>query len=130
MWRVLVLAAMVAAFGVTCLATEQPAGPSAGGPTAARAPAPGHDVLRIERGDGVTRLHLGELERRSATGRDLLNRVARLPSTVLIIRAYPLLVRTTKLYGRGRFWIEKGQLFGYLQYQTEPLGNDQPPYVP
>jgi hypothetical protein len=127
MWRVLVLAAMAAAFGVTSLATDQPEGSSAaGGLTAARAPAPGHDVVRIEREDGVTRLHLGELERRSVTGRDLLDRVARLPSTVLIIRAYPLLVRTTKLYGRGRFWIEKGELFGYLQYQTESLGNDRP----
>jgi hypothetical protein len=45
---------------------------------------------------------------------------------VLIIRAYPLLVKTTGLYGRGRFWVAGGRLFGYLQYQTESLGNDRP----
>jgi hypothetical protein len=83
-------------------------------------------VLRIERGDGVTRLHLAELRRRSATGRDLLERVERLRSTVLIIRAYPLLVKTTRLYGRGRFWVAGDHLRGYLQYQTESLGNDRP----
>jgi hypothetical protein len=83
-------------------------------------------VLRIEGGDDLTAKQLAELERRSATGRDLLRRIERLRSTVLIIRAYPLLVKTTGLYGRSRFWIVGDQLFGYLQYQTESLGNDRP----
>jgi hypothetical protein len=51
-------------------------------------------ILRIEGGDSLTARHLAELERRSATGRELLHRVERLPATVLIIRAYPLLVKT------------------------------------
>jgi hypothetical protein len=88
--------------------------------------APGHAVLRIERGDGITAPHLAELQRRSSTARDLLDRVTRLRSTVLIVRAYPLLVRTTGLYGRGRFWVDGDRLFGYLQYQTESLTNDRP----
>jgi hypothetical protein len=83
-------------------------------------------VLRIERGDNLTAKHLAELQRRSATGRDLLQRIERLRLTVLIIRAYPLLVKTTGLYGRGLFWVAAGRLFGYLRYQTESLGNDRP----
>jgi hypothetical protein len=35
-------------------------------------------------------------------------------------------VKTTGLYGRGLFWVAGGRLFGYLQYQTESLGNDRP----
>jgi hypothetical protein len=86
-----------------------------------------HDgVLRIEHGDSVTAKQLAELQRRSATGRDLVDRVERLRSTVLIVRAYPLLVKSTGLYGRGRFWVAGGYLFGYLEYQTESLGNDRP----
>lgn len=87
---------------------------------------PNGAVLRIERGDGVTRLHLAELRQRSATGRDLLERIERLQSTVLIVSVYPLLVKTTRLYGRGRFWVTGEQLRGYLLYQTESLGNDRP----
>jgi hypothetical protein len=83
-------------------------------------------ILRIEGGDSLTARHLAELERRSATGRELLHRVERLPATVLIIRAYPLLVKTTGLYGHSRFWVTDGRLFGYLRYQTESLGNDRP----
>jgi hypothetical protein len=87
---------------------------------------PTNRVLRIERGDNLTARHLAELQRRSATGRDLLHRIERLRLTVLIIRAYPLLVKTTGVYGRGLFWVAGGRLFGYLQYQTESLGNDRP----
>jgi hypothetical protein len=87
---------------------------------------PHSGILRIEGGDSLTARHLAELERRSATGRELLHRVERLPATVLIIRAYPLLVKTTGLYGHGRFWVTDGRLFGYLRYQTESLGNDRP----
>jgi hypothetical protein len=83
-------------------------------------------VLRIEGGDNLTARHLAELQRRSATGQDLLHRIEHLRQTVLIIRAYPLLVKTTGVYGRGLFWVAGGQLFGYLQYQTESLGNDRP----
>jgi hypothetical protein len=101
---------------------------AAGQPEGLAAPetGPRDGVLRIEHGDSVTAKQLAELQRRSATGRDLVDRVERLRSTVLIIRAYPLLVKSTGLYGRGRFWIAGGYLFGYLQYQTESLGNDRP----
>jgi hypothetical protein len=58
-----------------------------------------NQVLRIERGDTVTSGQLAELRRRSPTGGDLLDRIERLQSTVLIIRAYPLLVKTTGLDG-------------------------------
>ena len=88
--------------------------------------APGTRVLRIVRGDNLTAKHLAELQRRSATGRDLLERIERLRSTVLIIRAYPLLVKATALYGRGLFWVAAGRLYGDLRYQTESLGNDRP----
>jgi hypothetical protein len=88
--------------------------------------APSDRVLRIVRGDDLTTKHLAELQRRSATGRDLLYRIERLQSTVLIIRANPVLVKTTGLYGRGSFWVAAGRLFGHLQYQTESLGNDRP----
>jgi len=88
--------------------------------------APSDRVLRTVRGDNLTTKHLAELQRRSATGRDLVHRIERLRSTVLIIRAYPLLVKTTGLYGRGSFWVAAGRLFGNLQYQTESLGNDRP----
>jgi len=87
---------------------------------------PAHPVLRVEVGDDITRGHLAALVRRSPTGRDLLARVERLPSTILIVRAYPLLVRSTKVYGRGVFWITGDQLFGHLQYPTESPGNDRP----
>ncbi len=83
-------------------------------------------VLRIERGDGITRHHLAALQQRSSTARDLLARIERLPDTILIIGAYPLLVRTTRVYGRGLFWVHGQRLFGYLRYQTESLGNDRP----
>jgi hypothetical protein len=88
--------------------------------------APSDRVLRIVRGDNLTPKHLAELLRRSATGRDLVHRIERLRSTVLIIRANPVLVKTTGLYGRGSFWVAAGRLFGNLHYQTESLGNDRP----
>jgi hypothetical protein len=92
-----------------------------------RSPAhPVSGVLRIERGDSITDRHIAELRKRSPTAQDLLDRVANLPRTILIVRAYPLLVRTTGLYGRSLFWISGDRLFGYLRYQTESLGNDRP----
>src|SRR4026209_2277910 len=75
--------------------------PRADGGTAS---GPTERVLRIEHGDNLTARHLAELQRRSATGQDLLRRIERLRLTVLIIRAYPLMVNTTGLYGRGLFW--------------------------
>jgi hypothetical protein len=98
---------------------------SAGSVQDSAKPAEGR-VLRIERGDGITRHHLAALQQRSVTARDLLDRVERLPDTILIVRAYPLLVRTTGVYGRGLFWVNGQRLFGYLRYQTESLGNDRP----
>lgn len=105
---------------ITVITAAQPEG------VASPATGPHEGVLRIEDGDSLTAKQLAELQRRSATGRDLLDRVQRLRSTVLIIRAYPLLAKSTGLYGRGRFWVAGGYLFGYLQYQTESLGNDRP----
>lgn len=80
-------------------------------------------VLRIDGRDKITSLHLAELQRGSATARDLLDRVANLPSTILILRAEPLFFSQTHLYGRSQFWIHSGELFGYIRYQGRSLHN-------
>ena len=83
----------------------------------------GQRVLRIPKDDGITSSHLAELRRKSATARELLDRIASLPATILIVRGYPLLVRQVGVPGRSRFWIHSGTLFGYLEYQTRSLHN-------
>jgi len=78
-------------------------------------------VLRIPKDDGLTPGHLAELHRESATARALLDRIASLPATILMLRGNPLLVRQVRVYGRGRFSVHRGTLFGYLEYQTGSL---------
>jgi hypothetical protein len=80
-------------------------------------------VLRIAKDDGLSAGQLAELRRRSAIARELLDRVGSLPATILIVRADPLLVRQSGLYGRSRFWINGAELFGYVQYQAASLHN-------
>ena len=80
-------------------------------------------VLRVPKEDGITSRHLAELQRQSATARELLDRVTSLPATILILRGYPLLTRQVGVYGRGRFWIDGGHMFGLLEYQTASLHN-------
>ncbi len=80
-------------------------------------------VLRIAKDDGITSGQLGELRRRSAIARELLDRVESLPATILIVRAEPLLARQVGVYGRSRFWINGSELFGYVQYQATSLHN-------
>jgi hypothetical protein len=80
-------------------------------------------VLRIAKDDGITAGQLGALRRKSTIARELLDRVGGLPATILILRADPLLVRQSGVYGRSRFWINGAELFGYVQYQATSLGN-------
>jgi hypothetical protein len=78
-------------------------------------------VLRIDRRDKMTPAQLNQLRSGSATARELLVRVANLRDTILILRADPALVVRSGLYGRSRFWVHSGRLFGYIQYQAGPL---------
>jgi hypothetical protein len=78
-------------------------------------------VLRIDRRDKMTAEQLTKLRRNSATARELLVRVANLRDTILIVRADPALVGRSRLYGRSKFWVHSGELFGYIQYQTGTL---------
>jgi hypothetical protein len=80
-------------------------------------------VLRVQPNDPLTRHNLAQLEARSATARDVIDRLERLHDAVLIVRAHPLLVREAQLLGRGRFWVVDGRLFGLLEYQAEPRGS-------
>ena len=93
------------------------------GPATLHAQYQGADVLRVPPNDGLTRQHLAHAVAASSTARELLARVERLPDTVLILRAHPLLTREENLLGRGRFWVVRGHLYGLLEYQAEPIGS-------
>jgi len=80
-------------------------------------------VLRIDRRDKMTPGQLTQLRSGSATARELLVRVANLRDTILIVRADPALVVRSALYGRSRFWVHSGSLFGYIQYQAGSLNS-------
>ena len=84
---------------------------------------PTRTVVRVPLNDTLTPGNLARLTASSATARDLLARLERVPNAVLIVRAHPLLVRTERLLGRGQFWVVRGQLFGLLEYQAEPAGS-------
>lgn len=86
---------------------------------------PATTVLRVPLNDTLTPGNLARLTANSATARDLLARIERIPDAVLIVRAHPLLVRTERLLGRGQFWVVKGRLFGLLEYQAEPAGSER-----
>ena len=75
-------------------------------------------VLRIDRRDKMTPGQLNQLRGGSAMARELLVRVANLRDTILILRGDPALVVRSRLYGRSRFWVHSGSLFGYIQYQS------------
>jgi len=80
-------------------------------------------VLRIDRRDKMTARQLTQLRAGSATARELLVRVGNLQDTILIVRADPALVGRSRLYGRSRFWVHSGELFGYIQYQAGTLNS-------
>jgi hypothetical protein len=84
---------------------------------------PATTVLRVPLNDTLTPGNLGRLTANSATARDLLARIERVPDAILIVRAHPLLVKTERLLGRGQFWVVRGRLFGLLEYQAEPAGS-------
>ena len=86
---------------------------------------PRFTVLRVPLNDTLTPGNLARLTANSATARDLLARLERVPDAVLIVRAHPLLVRNERLLGRGQFWVVKGRLFGLLEYQSEPAGSER-----
>jgi hypothetical protein len=75
-------------------------------------------VLRIDKDDTLTPRQLAQLGRGSAMARELLVRIANLRDTILILRADPALARKSGLYGRSRFWVAAGELFGYVEYQA------------
>src|SRR3954469_10163086 len=60
-------------------------------------------VLRIQGNDTLTPRHLARLKATSATARDLVVRLERVPQAVFILRAHPLLINTERLIGRGKF---------------------------
>jgi hypothetical protein len=84
---------------------------------------PATTVLRVPLNDTLTPGNLARLTANSATARDLLARIERVPDAILIVRAHPLLVKTERLLGRGQFWVVRGRLFGLLEYQAEPAGS-------
>lgn len=81
------------------------------------------DVLRVDQRDKTTPGQLNQLRGGSATARELLLRVGNLRDTILILRADPTLHGRSGLYGRSRFWVNAGKLFGYIQYQAGPLNS-------
>lgn len=78
-------------------------------------------VLRIDHRDKMTARQLTQLRGGSATARELLVRVSNLRDTILIVRADPGLLSRSGLYGRSRFWVHSGELFGYIEYQAGRL---------
>ena len=80
-------------------------------------------VVRVPLNDHVTPGNLARLRAGSATARDLLDCLERVPDTVITVRANPLLIQTERLLGRGRFWVVGHRLFGLLEYQAEPAGS-------
>ena len=110
--RALSLAVLVAILG------------AAGGPLAFgdNAP-PSPTVLRVPLNDRLTPGNLARLSAQSATARDLLARLERVPDAVITVRAHPLLVQSERLLGRGRFWMVGHRVFALLEYQAEPAGS-------
>ena len=80
---------------------------------------------RVAPNDRLTPDHLQRALAGSPTARELVDRIERLPNTVLIVRAHPLLVRRDGLLGRGKFWVVRERLFGLLEYQAEPVGSNR-----
>lgn len=107
-----------ALFLIAALTANQPAPV-----TAVPDETPAVPVLRIQGNDPLTPGHLARLTARSATARDLVVRLERVPQAVFILRAHPLLITTERLIGRGKFWVERGRLYGLLEYQAEPIGS-------
>jgi len=84
---------------------------------------PTRTVLRVPLNDHLTPGNLARLRAGSATARDLLACIERIPDAVLTVRAHPLLVTEERLLGRGRFWVVGHRLYGLLEYQSEPAGS-------
>jgi hypothetical protein len=83
-------------------------------------------VLRVQPNDPLTRHNLAKLAERSATARDVIERLQQFDDAVLIIRAHPMLVRETQAIGRGKLWVVNGRLYGVFEYQAEPRGSLRP----
>ncbi len=84
---------------------------------------PTRAVLRVPLNDHLTPGNLARLRAGSATARDLLACLERVPDAVITVRAHPLLIQEARLLGRGRFWVVGHRLFGLLEYQAEPAGS-------
>lgn len=84
---------------------------------------PARAVLRVPLNDRLTPGNLARLASHSATARDLLAHLERVPDAVITVRAHPLLVQSERLLGRGRFWMVGHRLFALLEYQAEPAGS-------
>jgi len=84
---------------------------------------PTRTVLRVPLNDHLTPGNLARLRAGSATARDLLACIERIPDAMITVRAHPLLVREERLLGRGRFWVVGHRLYGLLEYQSEPAGS-------
>jgi len=84
---------------------------------------PARAVLRVPLNDHLTPGNLARLKAGSATARDLLACLERVPDAVITVRAHPRLVQEERLLGRGRFWVVGHRLFGLLEYQAEPAGS-------
>jgi hypothetical protein len=80
-------------------------------------------VVRVPMNDALTPGNLTRLEGKSATARDVLARLELVPDAIFIVVAHPRLVHDERLFGRGRFWVVQGRLFGILEYQAEPAGS-------
>src|SRR5262245_45217111 len=62
-------------------------------------------VLRVPLNDPLTRGNLARLREGSATARELLACMERVPDAVITVRAHPLLLKEERLLGRGRYWV-------------------------
>lgn len=80
-------------------------------------------VVRVPHNDSLTPANLDALMRQSPTARALMSQLEHTTDTILLVRSHPLLMQQERLYGRGRFWVTKGRLYGLLEYQGEPLGS-------
>lgn len=84
---------------------------------------PTRTVLRVPLNDHLTPGNLARLRAGSATARELLVCLERVPDAVITVRAHPLLLKEERLLGRGRFWVVGHRLYGLLEYQAEPAGS-------
>jgi hypothetical protein len=83
----------------------------------------GASVVRVDANDPLTPRHLARLRAASATARDLLERLEQIPDAIFLVRAHPRLAQSERAFGRGRFWLVRDRLYGFIEYQAEPVGS-------